>query len=113
MLENYFELANIYAKMVAGGADAVLSDMAPLATGAKAMDHEAITNLAYSALRFSVMVSRPGASFLVKIWDGGLASNLQADISKFYEKVKVVKPEASRSDSAEMFLLARQFKGLK
>ncbi|KAF4531956.1 hypothetical protein B566_EDAN006648 [Ephemera danica] len=96
-----------------GGAHAVVSDMAPLASGVKHLDHEVIVNLCYIALRFSLSISRPGATFLAKLWDGRLAPALQADISKFYSNVKAVKPNASRSDSAEFFLLAKDFKGLK
>jgi 23S rRNA (uridine2552-2'-O)-methyltransferase len=91
----------------------VLSDMAPNATGVREMDHERIVYLAYSALRFAVQVSCVGGSVLLKIWDGRESIRLEHDISRFYNVVKVVKPPSSRGDSAEKFLLARKFKGLK
>jgi 23S rRNA (uridine2552-2'-O)-methyltransferase len=91
----------------------VLSDMAPNATGVREMDHENILHLAYSALRFAVQVSCVGGCVLLKIWDGRESSRLEQDIGRFYKQVKVVKPPASRADSAEKFLLARMFKGLK
>lgn len=91
----------------------VLSDMAPNATGVHDMDHENIVHLAYSALRFALQVSCVGGSVLLKIWDGRESNRLEQDIAKFYQHVKVVKPPASRGDSAEKFLLARMFKGLK
>jgi 23S rRNA (uridine2552-2'-O)-methyltransferase len=93
--------------------DVVLSDMAPNATGIHEMDHENIVHLAYSALRFALQVSCVGGSVLLKIWDGRESSRLEQDISKFYRQVRFVKPTASRGDSAEKFLLARMFKGLK
>jgi 23S rRNA (uridine2552-2'-O)-methyltransferase len=93
--------------------DVVLSDMAPNATGVHAMDHENILHLAYSALRFALQVSCVGASVLLKIWDGRESSRLEKDIAKFYKQVRFAKPPASRGDSAETFLLARMFKGLK
>jgi 23S rRNA (uridine2552-2'-O)-methyltransferase len=91
----------------------LLSDMAPNATGVHEMDHENIVHLAYTALRFAIQVSCVGGTVLLKIWDGHESSRLQEDIARFYQHVKVVKPPSSRGDSAEKFLLARMFKGLK
>jgi 23S rRNA (uridine2552-2'-O)-methyltransferase len=91
----------------------VLSDMAPNATGVHEMDHDNIVHLAYTALRFALQVSCVGGSVLLKIWDGHESNRLEQDIAKFYRYVKTVKPPASRGDSAEKFILARMFKGLK
>lgn len=93
--------------------DVVLSDMAPNATGIKSADHDLIIELAYSAVRFALQVSAVGASILIKVWDGNLTQTLQKDLETFYNSVVYVKPKASRSNSAENFLLARNFKGLK
>ncbi|XP_044739272.1 rRNA methyltransferase 2, mitochondrial [Chrysoperla carnea] len=93
--------------------DVVLSDMAPNATGVRSMDQENILNLCYSVLKFAVQMSNDGGTLLVKVWDGGGVPKLCKDIEKFYNHVKIIKPNASRSDSAEKFLLGRGFKGLK
>ncbi|XP_064213312.1 rRNA methyltransferase 2, mitochondrial isoform X3 [Tribolium castaneum] len=100
---------------VLGGkkADAVISDMAPNASGFKELDNENIIKLCYSVLRFAVQNSRAGACLVVKLWQCGQAKQLENDFSKFYASVKYVKPNSSRSDSAEIFLLGRDFKGLK
>ncbi|XP_063234258.1 rRNA methyltransferase 2, mitochondrial [Bacillus rossius redtenbacheri] len=95
------------------GADGVVSDMAPNASGVREMDHENITHLAYTALRFAAQASGSGAFFLVKMWDGCNTRSLARDLAAFYARVRTVKPGASRSDSAETFLLAQDFKGLK
>lgn len=93
--------------------DCVISDMAPNATGVRALDHELITKLAYAVLRFAVLMSNPNASLLVKVWDNGDVPRFIADMHKFYKTVKILKPNASRSESSEKFLLAREFLGLK
>ncbi|KAF2901864.1 hypothetical protein ILUMI_04320 [Ignelater luminosus] len=93
--------------------DTVLSDMAPNATGVKDMDDENIINLCYSVLRFAVLVSNIDATLVVKLWQSNYTKTLENDMLHFYKTVKTVKPQASRSDSAEIFLLAREFKGLK
>lgn len=92
--------------------DCVLSDMAPNATGVRALDHERITNLCYAVMRFAALMSSPGASLLVKVWDNGAVTQLERDMLKFYGTVKIIKPRASRADSTEKFLLAREFRGL-
>ncbi|XP_017782090.1 PREDICTED: rRNA methyltransferase 2, mitochondrial [Nicrophorus vespilloides] len=92
--------------------DVVLSDMAPNATGIREMDVENILNLCYSTLRFALQVSRTGASLIVKLWQCKESKQLEDDISKYYEDVRVMKPNASRTDSAEIFLMAREFKGV-
>lgn len=93
--------------------NAVLSDMAPNATGIRSMDCENIINLCYSVLRFAIQVSQVGAAVLVKVWQCKEVEFLEKDLKRFYENVKHVKPNASRADSAELFLLGTNFKGLK
>lgn len=94
-------------------AHVVMSDMAPRASGIREMDNENMMKLCYSALRFAVQVSEVGATFLVKLWQCGQSKQLETDISRFYNNVKFVKPQSSRNDSAEVFILGRSFKGLK
>ncbi|XP_063972029.1 rRNA methyltransferase 2, mitochondrial [Diachasmimorpha longicaudata] len=96
-----------------GRVDVVMSDMAPNASGVRDIDHELITELAYSALKFAVQVSSPDATFVVKMWDGGRAPQFEKDTERFYKSVKIVKPGATRDESTEKFILARGFKGLK
>ncbi|KAL5273703.1 FTSJ2 family protein [Megaselia abdita] len=90
----------------------VLSDMAPNSTGVRVLDQEQITNLCYSVLRFAILMSTEGAHLVVKFWDNAEIQNLEKDMLKFYDNVRRIKPKSSRSDSAECFLLARNFKGL-
>lgn len=90
----------------------VLSDMAPNATGVRMLDQQVIVNLCYDVLRFALAMSAPQANLVVKVWDNGDIPKLEKDIMRFYEKVKRVKPRASRGDSAEHYFVARGFKGL-
>ncbi|CAH1785831.1 unnamed protein product, partial [Owenia fusiformis] len=89
----------------------VISDMAPKATGIKSLDHECIIELCRAALTFSTKVLKPGGTFLCKIWMGAEQSLLEEEIRKHFVTLHKVKPPASRGDSAELFLLGRQFKG--
>lgn len=90
----------------------VLSDMAPNATGHRALDQDNIISLCYSVLQFALKTSSTGAHLLVKLWDCNAVSKLEEDMNRFYEKVRRVKPKSSRSDSSETFMLAKNLKDL-
>ena len=93
--------------------DLVMSDMAPNACGSHSADHDAIMNLAYSALRFCLTNSALGASFLCKMWSGARNDVFKSDLERFFKEVHVLKPKSSREDSSELFYLATRFKGVK
>jgi 23S rRNA (uridine2552-2'-O)-methyltransferase len=50
-------------------------------------------------------------TFICKVLQGGTEVALLAALKREFESVKHVKPPASRSDSAELYLLARGFRG--
>src|SRR5271168_5523365 len=97
--------------MLGGKADIVLSDMAANATGHRQTDHLRIMALAEAATPFAREVLAPGGSFICKVLQGGTEAALLADLKRDFESVKHVKPPASRTDSAELYLLARGFRG--
>src|SRR5271169_961889 len=96
---------------VQGKADVVLSDMAANATGHRQTDHLRIMALAEAAAHFAREVLADGGSFLCKVLQGGTEAALLAALKRDFASVKHVKPPASRSDSAELYLLARGFRG--
>lgn len=95
-------------------ADLVMSDMAPNATGLKALDIPAIIKLAESSFKFSIQILKPKTGcFLTKLWSGkGIDDFKQNQIEPFFEDVRWVRPPSTKSDSTELFLLARNFKGI-
>jgi len=94
-----------------GGADVVLSDMAPAATGHQQTDHLRIMGLAESAFETARELLEPGGAFIVKVWQGGAQKELLDALKRDFETVRHVKPAASRSDSAELYLVAQGFRG--
>jgi 23S rRNA (uridine2552-2'-O)-methyltransferase len=94
-----------------GKVDVVLSDMAANATGHRQTDHLRIMALAEAAAAFVREVLTPGGAFLCKVLQGGTEATLLSELKRDFEVVKHVKPPASRSDSAELYLLARGFRG--
>src|SRR5713101_189453 len=93
-----------------GPADVVLSDMAANATGHRRTDHLKIMALAEAAAEFAREILAPGGAFLCKVLQGGTEVSLLAGLKRDFEKVRHVKPAASRADSAELYLLATGFR---
>jgi len=97
--------------MMGGPADVVLSDMAANATGHARTDHLKIMALVEAAADFARGVLAPGGTFLAKVLQGGTEAALLASLKRDYKSVRHVKPPASRTDSAELYLLATGFRG--
>ncbi|MFZ1152987.1 MAG: RlmE family RNA methyltransferase [Xanthobacteraceae bacterium] len=99
------------AAMIQATADVVLSDMAANSTGHRQTDHLRIMALAEAAADFAREVLASGGAFLCKVLQGGAEAALLATLKRDFSSVKHVKPPASRSDSAELYLLAKGFRG--
>ena len=93
-----------------GQADVVLSDMAAPTTGHTGTDHLRIMGLAEAAGAFACDVLRPGGAFLSKVFQGGTERELLDMLKRRFATVRHVKPPASRSDSAELYVLATGFR---
>jgi 23S rRNA (uridine2552-2'-O)-methyltransferase len=88
-----------------GPFDVVLSDMAPKTTGVRATDEARSLRLANRALAIARSRSRPGGSFVAKLFMGGDFEEFRAGVREAYQEVKVVRPEATRSASVEVYLV--------
>ena len=93
-----------------GPVDTVLSDMASPATGHRETDHLRVMALCETALEFAVEVLKPGGTLVCKVLRGGTERSLLETLKKRFTRVVHVKPPASRSDSAEMYVLAMGFR---
>ncbi len=94
-----------------GEADVVLSDMAAPSTGHAKTDHLRIMGLIEVALDFAELVLAPGGAFVAKVLQGGTEAGLLARLKQGFTSVRHVKPPASRSESAEMYVVATGFRG--
>ena len=93
-----------------GRADVVLSDMAAPTTGHTRTDNLRIMGLAEAAAYFACDVLRPGGTFIAKVLQGGTERELLDLLKKRFATVRHVKPPASRSDSAELYVVASGFR---
>lgn len=102
--------ATLKSLLKGGKADVVLSDMAAPTVGHTRTDHLRIMALAEAAAHFAVDVLAPGGAFLCKVFQGGTERDLLDLLKQSFAVVRHVKPPASRSDSAELYVLATGFK---
>jgi 23S rRNA (uridine2552-2'-O)-methyltransferase len=91
------------------GADLVISDMAPNMTGMKEIDQPRAVYLAELALDLARSILKPGAYFLVKVFQGAGFQEFHRDMQASFKAVKSRKPQASRARSREIYLLGAGF----
>lgn len=92
------------------GVDVVLSDLAPETSGNSSTDHIRSMMLCDIALEFAKRTLKPGGSFVCKLFQGGEEKLLMENLRKLFTKAAFEKPEASRKDSKEIFVVAVGFK---
>ena len=68
-------------------------------------------NLLEMAYDFAIQILNPGGIFIAKIFQGGTENQFLAEIKKHFKIVKNAKPDASRKDSSEVYVIAMGFKG--
>lgn len=93
-------------------ADLVISDMAPNMTGVASVDQARGMHLAELALDFADKALKPGGVLLIKTFQGAGFNEFHAQLRRRFEKLLARKPPASRSESREIYLLGRGFKGV-
>jgi len=93
-----------------GPADVVLSDMAAPTTGHAPTDHRRVVALVEAAYAFAREVLAPGGAFIAKVFQGGAEGELLATLKRDFALVRHAKPPASRTESAEMYVVATGFR---
>ena len=105
------EAPELLKDWLGGRADVVLSDMAANATGHKKTDQLRIAGLVELAADFACEILTDGGVFLAKVFQGGTGHELLARLKCEFAEVRHVKPRASRTGSAELYVLATGFRG--
>jgi 23S rRNA (uridine2552-2'-O)-methyltransferase len=85
--------------------DVVLTDMAPHTSGQRHRDQYGSYELYMQALRIAREVLVPGGTFVGKIFQGPELETAREATRQSFKTVKIIKPEASRSESFEIFLV--------
>jgi len=95
--------------LTGGKVDLVLSDMSPNITGSYSMDHARSIELCEMALSFALATLSPNGKMVFKMFEGDMSRDLVAEVQKHFETVKRYSPEASRSSSSEIYVVAKGF----
>ena len=88
-------------------ADLILSDMAPNLSGNQSADQAAGERLATAVMAFAELHLHPRGSLLQKCFHGSSFEGILRDMQERYGSVKICKPQASRQNSREVYVLAR------
>jgi 23S rRNA (uridine2552-2'-O)-methyltransferase len=105
------DFASALEALEPGPYDAVISDMAPKTSGIRSTDEARSLRLAGRALETAARYGKPGGSFVAKLFMGGDFEAFRDEVRTHYEEVKVVRPEATRGASVEVYLVGLRKKG--
>ena len=89
--------------------DLILSDIAPNTTGHQSTDHLRIATMLFDIIELLDKVLTKNGSFITKIWKGSEEKEVINKLKKKFKFVSYFKPDSSRKDSAEIFIIAREF----
>ena len=89
--------------------DVVLSDLSPNLLGVWDVDHARQIDLAKTAFSITKQTLKNDGTFFVKVFDGSYLKEFISEIKPFFKEVKILKPKASRPESAELYILGRGF----
>lgn len=91
--------------------DCVISDAAPNTSGSKLLDHVNSVDLVRLIYYFTKKVLKKGGNFTCKVFEGEDRDALVKEIKKDFEFSKMLRPEATRKASFEMYIVFKGFKG--
>jgi 23S rRNA (uridine2552-2'-O)-methyltransferase len=90
--------------------DVVICDAAPSLSGNWSLDHARSIDLSKSALSCAKKILKPGGDFVVKVFQGDMFKSIMDEIRLDFEFVRAFTPRASRSQSAEIYVIGKRFK---
>lgn len=104
-----YELADEEVLCGLAAFDVVLSDMAPDTTGIRATDQARSANLVAEALGRAERLLAPLGAFVAKVFQGPEVEKLRRRMARRFVDVRLLKPEASRQQSTELYLVGKNF----
>lgn len=109
---DFLEMADECARhLPEGGAHLILSDMAAATCGIEQVDHLRIMGLLEATVDFAEQHLAQGGKLVGKVLRGGTEGQLLKRLKMLFGKVHHFKPDASRSGSSELYVVAEGFRG--
>jgi 23S rRNA (uridine2552-2'-O)-methyltransferase len=91
--------------------DVIVSDIAPNLSGIDVADQARSIYFLELALDTVRIALKPGASFIAKMFQGQGSDEYLKELRKSFQKVSIRKPKASRPESREVYIVAKDYKG--
>jgi len=89
--------------------DLVLSDLAPNTMGHQSTDHLRISDFIHSIIDILDIIAKAKSNFVVKILKGSEEYSITKKLKKKYEMISYFKPQSSRKDSSEIYIVGQKF----
>lgn len=99
----------IFKKVGDDGVDVVICDAAPNLSGNWSLDHARSIDLTTCALECAIKILKPGGHFVVKVFQGDMFDAFMNKMSRNFAFTKSYSPKASRSQSAEIYVIGKKF----
>ena len=88
----------------------IVSDIAPKTTGNRWADHQQSMRLVEHTLKLAELLLHEKGNYLCKVFQGEDMPNLVSDMKRCFAMTKVIKPESSRKESREVFVLGMDYR---
>jgi len=102
---NDTQIIEALREFLPSAADVVISDVSPNISGVWELDHTRQIDLARRSLLIATSLLKPGGNFFVKVFQGDLLEGFVSEMRGLFRFVRLIKPEASRKKSSELFVL--------
>jgi 23S rRNA (uridine2552-2'-O)-methyltransferase len=106
---NDIEASKLFNLINSDGFNLVLSDMAPKTTGIKSTDQQRSIELCEMALELAKKTVKSNGDFVIKVFQSNQVKSFTNNIKKHFKEVKIFKPESSRKESFEIYIVAKGF----
>jgi len=103
------QMVTLLSKYLEGKADIVLSDLAPNVSGLWEMDHLKQIDLTMKAVEITKKILKVNGNALYKVFQGEETPEFITYVKSIFSAVHITKPDASRKQSSEIYLLCKQF----
>jgi 23S rRNA (uridine2552-2'-O)-methyltransferase len=103
------QTVTLLSKYLEGKADIVLSDLAPNVSGLWEMDHLKQIDLTMKAVEITKKILKVNGNALYKVFQGEATPEFITYVKSIFSVVQITKPDASRKQSSEIYLLCKQF----
>lgn len=98
------------AKVLPQEVDVVLSDCAPKLSGSKETDYARHIFLVERVLQIMKRFLKQNGHLVCKLFDGEYTTKIREDLKQNFREVWLFKPESSRKESAELYLIGKYYK---